>query len=78
MARRDPRTEGIRVAIYRRMTPEQRLRIALELSAYSVEVVRASVRSQHPSWSEHEAEVEVRRRILPRRTPESVIRGHRQ
>ena len=77
MARRDPRTEGIRVGIYRRMTPEQRLAIAMQMREDAVQIVRDSVRQQHPDWDDRQMESEVRRRVLPRGTPEEVIRWYR-
>ena len=77
MARRDPRTEGIRVAIYRRMTPEQRLGIAMQMREDAVQIVRESVHRQHPEWDDRQMEAEVRRRVLPRGTPEAVIRWYR-
>lgn len=65
MAVRDPETEWLRVQIYRRMTPQQRLAIALEMSAAEVEMVRASIHYRRPDISEDELEFEVRKRILP-------------
>jgi len=73
---RDRRTEAIRIAIYRRMAPEQKLLIAAKMYDDAVQVVRDSVRDQHPEMSAEEAEIEVRRRVFPRGTPEVVIRGH--
>jgi len=77
VARRDPRTEGIRVAIYRRMTPEQRLSIAMQMREDAVQIVRDSVRQQHPDWDDRQMEAEVRRRVLPRGTPEEVMHWRR-
>lgn len=75
MARRDPRTESIRVAIYRRMTRERKIRIAMQMHDDAVQIVRDSVRQQYPDWDASQMEIEVRRRVMPRGTPEAAIRG---
>lgn len=65
MAVRDPKTEWLRVEIYRRMTPQQRIAIALEMTHEAIEMVRASIRYRQPDISEDDLEFEVRRRVLP-------------
>lgn len=51
------------IELYRMMTGEQRLRIALELHEFACEVSRAGIRRQFPSASTAEVERHLRRRI---------------
>jgi hypothetical protein len=48
---------------YRRMTGEQRLRIALDLHEFACNVARAGIRRQHPDATEHEVNQHLRKRI---------------
>ena len=61
------------IAIYRRMTGQQRLQIAFELSALSRELVRSGVRNQHPAWTDEQVEGEVVRRF---RLAAGIPEGH--
>ena len=63
---RDRETEALRVAIYRRMTPEQRLTIAMRMFDEGVELVRASILAQEPTISSEERQSRVRERVLGR------------
>jgi hypothetical protein len=56
--------EGLQkqIEIYRRMTGQQRLQIAFELSDLTREIVRSNVRSYHPDWTDEQIEQEVLRR----------------
>jgi len=65
MAVRNLETEWLRVQIYRRMAPQQRVAIALEMSAAEIEMVRASIRYRQPDIDDDDLEFEVRKRILP-------------
>ena len=51
------------VQLYRRMTGEQRLAIALELHEVSCEIAREGIRLRHPEASAKEVERLLRRRI---------------
>ena len=53
--------EGLRrqIEAYRRMRPEERLRIGFEL----YDMARAGVRHQHPDWDEEQVQREVARRF---------------
>jgi hypothetical protein len=51
------------IEMYRQMTGEQRLAIALGLHELSCEVVRAGIRHQHPEADAAEVERLLRRRI---------------
>lgn len=67
MATRDDlNAERLRVSIYRRMPPEQRLLIAARLFEEGVELVRASIRQQQPEISDQALRQAVRERVLPR------------
>jgi len=63
---RDHETEALRVAIYWRMTGEQRLAIAMRMFDEGVELVRASILAQEPGISAKELQYRVRERVLGR------------
>jgi hypothetical protein len=44
----------MQLEIRRRMTPEQCLQVAFELSELSREIRKAGIRREHPDWSELE------------------------
>jgi Rv0078B-related antitoxin len=46
--------DALQEEIYRRMTPAQRVRIAIELSELLFEFKKAGLRHQHPEMSEAE------------------------
>ena len=66
MAVRDVGTEWLRVQIYRRMTPAERMEIAARMYEESVSLVRSSILHRYPGISPDELEYEVRKRVLPR------------
>jgi hypothetical protein len=66
MAVRDPETEWMRVQMYRRMAPSERMEIAARLYEDAVSLVRSSVLYRNPDMPPEELEYEVRRRVLPR------------
>lgn len=51
------------IEMYRKMTGEQRLAIALDLHELSCEVAREGIRHQHPNADAEEVERLLRRRI---------------
>lgn len=51
------------IDLYRSMTGEQRLKIALDLHEFACNVTRAGIRGQFPGVSEDEVERHLRRRI---------------
>jgi hypothetical protein len=64
--------EGLQkqIEFYRRLTPQQRLQIGFELYDLAEDMVRCSVRQQHPDWSGEEVAIEVKRRFaLAERVP---------
>jgi hypothetical protein len=51
------------IQLYRAMTGEQRLAIALDLHALSCDLAREGIRRQFPQADEHEVDRQLRRRI---------------
>jgi hypothetical protein len=66
MAVRDPATEWVRVQMYRRMTPAERMDIAAQMYEDAIALVRPSILYQTPDIAPAELEYEVWRRVLPR------------
>ena len=60
----DEQTTPEQFAIYRRMTPEQRLKVAEGLYWSARKLKTAGVRSQHPDWSDAQVHAEVNRLFL--------------
>jgi molybdopterin synthase catalytic subunit len=77
MAARDARTEWLRVEIYRRMTPAERMEIAARMYEDSVALVRSSILLRTPGVSLEELEYEVRKRVLPRGVAELTEKARR-
>jgi len=67
VAVRDKQTEWRRVQIYRRMTPDQRLLIAMQMFEDGLQIVRESILDRQPDISEEDLRLEVRRRVLGRK-----------
>ena len=53
--------------IYRRMTPDQRLLIAMQMFEDGLQIVRESILDRQPDISEEDLRLEVRRRVLGRK-----------
>ena len=51
------------IELYRKMTGEQRLKIALDLHAFSCEAAREGIRRQFPNADAAEVERQLRRRL---------------
>ncbi len=49
----------MQIKLRRSMTPEQRLRIAFEISDVSRAFRKAGIRRDHPEWSEHQVMIEL-------------------
>lgn len=63
----------MQLSIYRAMTGEQRLRIAMEMSDSVKEIQKAGIRSLHAEWSEERVIREVLRMALwPEPLPEAL------
>ena len=65
------------IQLYRRMTGEQRLAIALNLHEMSCEIAREGIRRQHPEASPKEVERLLRRRTAAARGCPGLIRAAR-
>jgi hypothetical protein len=72
MAVRDKRTEWLRVELYRRMTPQQRILVAAQMFEDGVSIVRSSILDRHPDIDPHELHCQIRRRVLPRGLADQV------
>ena len=66
MAVRDPATESLRVQMYRRMTPAERVAIAAQMYEEAIALLRSSILYRTPDIAPDDLEFEVRRRVLPR------------
>ena len=66
MAVRDKETEALRVTLYRRMTPEERILLAAQMFEDGVDIVRSSILDQEPDISPEELHWRIRERVLPR------------
>jgi hypothetical protein len=60
MSDTSPEAAAIQATIHRRMTGEQRLALAVEMSEFARELATARLRQEHPDWSEWE----IRRELL--------------
>lgn len=62
--------ERLQLDILRRMTPEQRLLLAFEMSDLARDLCRARIRRQHPDWSAEQVTRElVRAAFSPEPSP---------
>lgn len=60
-----PSAQSIQIKILQKMSPDERLSIALELAATSRELLAQGVRKRHPEYSEDEVRLAVIRLQLP-------------
>ena len=56
-----PDAEEVQLAIFRKMTGEQRLKLALEMSDFARELSLSRIRAEHPEWSDWEVKRELLR-----------------
>ena len=47
-----PEAAAIQASIHRKLGPEGRLRLAIEMSDFAWECAKAGMRSRHPQWDE--------------------------
>jgi hypothetical protein len=63
----------MQAAIFRRMTVEQRLRLAMEMSQATREMALSRIRSDHPDWTDWQVKREfLRLTFLPAPLPEGL------
>ena len=68
-----PEIEAMQIKIRRGMSPEQRLRTALDLSDYCRTIRKAGIRRDHPDWTERQVMIELfRLAFLPQPLPSWV------
>jgi len=68
-----PEAEAIQLEVFRRMTGEQRLQMALEMSEALREISLSRIRSEHPEWPEWEVKRELLRLgFLPDPLPSGI------
>ena len=53
--------EALQLAVYGRMTGEQRMQLALEMSDFAREMSLSRIRSEHPEWSDWQVKRELLR-----------------
>ena len=56
-----PDAEQVQLEVFRRMTGEQRLKLALEMSDFARELSLSRIRAEHPEWSDWEVKRELLR-----------------
>ncbi|HEU4452332.1 MAG TPA: hypothetical protein VFR81_04700 [Longimicrobium sp.] len=56
-----PEAEQVQLEIFRKMTGEQRLKLALEMSDFARELSLSRIRAEHPEWSDWEVKRELLR-----------------
>lgn len=56
-----PDAERVQLDVFRRMTGEQRLKLALEMSDFARELSLSRIRAEHPEWSDWEVKRELLR-----------------
>ncbi len=57
--------ERLQIEVIRRMTPEKRLKTAIQLSHISRDLLAQGVRKRHPDYNEQQVKVAVFRLLLP-------------
>ncbi len=53
--------EQVQFGVFRKMTGEQRLKLALEMSDFARELSLSRIRAEHPEWSDWEVKRELLR-----------------
>jgi hypothetical protein len=59
-----PDAAAVRIAVYRRMTDEQRVHLGVELSESARVTALAAIRSRHPDYDEAQARLALFRLLL--------------
>jgi len=68
-----PEIEAMQIRIRQAMSPEQRFRMALDLSQFCREMTKAGIRRDHPDWTERQVMIELfRLAFLPEPLPSWV------
>lgn len=65
-----PEAAAVQLEILRKMTGEQRMMLAYEMSMFTRELAKAGIRHRHPDWSEGQVDREwLRLAFLPEPLP---------
>jgi hypothetical protein len=68
-----PDAEQVQLGVFRKMTGEQRLKLALEMSDFARELSLSRIRAEHPEWSDWEVKRELLRLdFLPTALPSGL------
>jgi len=68
-----PEAQAAQTEVHRKMTPAQRLEIALDMSLAAREFALAGLRLRHPDWTETQLQREILRyAFLPGELPEAL------
>lgn len=59
-----PKIREMQFSIYRSMSDEQRSTLACEMTEFLREVMKSSIRHDHPEWTERQVMIELLRRAL--------------
>jgi uncharacterized tellurite resistance protein B-like protein len=74
----DRSTYQKQLQVFRQMTGEQRLALALEMWRTACDVTRAGIRAQHPEFSAAQVEREIARRIMIANGAARIITAYRR
>jgi hypothetical protein len=64
-----PEAARIQANAQRLLSPDDRLRIAIEMSEIARELARARLRAEHPQWDEQRVSAEMLRGLIPEGHP---------
>ena len=60
-----PEAAAVQIAVQRRLSGEERLALAIDMSDMARELALAGIRQLHPDWSEERVRTEYLRRLFP-------------
>jgi hypothetical protein len=68
-----PPAQARQLEVHRRLSGEQRLLLALDMSMFARELAKAKIRSDHSEWSERQISLElIRLAFLPKKPPSDL------
>jgi len=62
-----PEAEKVQIEVFRKMKPEARLKLSLQLSETTKEFLKEGIRTRHPQYSRQEVELALKRILLGER-----------
>ncbi|MGB3339965.1 MAG: hypothetical protein WBB37_00595 [bacterium] len=57
-------SERLQIEIFRKMLPETKLNLAMELTEIALELVKTGIKYRHPEYAESEVETELKKILL--------------